>query len=359
MSSLEKFIEGIPWPIKATVLFGGSLMSAFSSKFPDQLQTIGLYFGIALATVGFFALIWRTLGWLVIGTGLGCAIFVVSLSYIASGGDWSVMTIAFREQPSRLSNSISTAPIAIKHEDGPFAVARFLYDKTSDSMLLLMKDGIDVANVDRDATILQTSPAIAPGGSFIARFVFHGDQGPYRIDVTSEQFGPPFERYAVSIVENEKSHVKLKLSPSIGYESYGLAVMGEKKSAEITISFYEKISEITPTTNPTPATVDLKGHVENNVFDTIKGAGTGTVLKGEGEVKNNTFKNISSTFPDAKFPLSPLTKEEDAITNGEIRNLLRRYDVELAALDAKITAARDNNNEREALEEEFNALYLE
>jgi hypothetical protein len=58
MSGLEKLFEGKPWPIKVFFSLGGYLMSAFSSKFPDGLQSAGLYSGIAVAALGSVSLVW-------------------------------------------------------------------------------------------------------------------------------------------------------------------------------------------------------------------------------------------------------------------------------------------------------------
>lgn len=94
MQPFEKFLEGIPWPIKAMLIFGGSLMSAFSSKFPDGLQTSGLYVGLALAVIGANALMWhasRSNGRakMMIGVGIlifSCALGMLGMSMIAAGG---------------------------------------------------------------------------------------------------------------------------------------------------------------------------------------------------------------------------------------------------------------------------------
>ena len=109
---------------------------------------------------------------------------------------------------------------------------------------------------------------------------------------------------------------------------------------------------------PPPPTVDLKGNIENNVFDTIKGAGTGTVLKGQGDIKGNTFKNITGTFRDAKFTVVPLTKNEEGLTTGQIKGQLNEFSNALRSAQIRLDTMRDNEADREAWMNEFNSIYI-
>jgi hypothetical protein len=93
MSKIEQFVDRLPWPIKVLFILGGSLMSAFSSKFPDGLQSAGLYLGIAIVALALFALIWHSVknsgrGKMIVGLAIvlcGCALGVLGLSIIAAG----------------------------------------------------------------------------------------------------------------------------------------------------------------------------------------------------------------------------------------------------------------------------------
>jgi hypothetical protein len=75
-------------------------------------------------------------------------------------------------------------------------------------------------------------------------------------------------------------------------------------------------------------------------------------------IPTNPATAPSATFPGAKFPLVPLTNEESALTSEEIRERLKTFTTQLAAFEIKLIAARDNENERKALEDEFRSLYL-
>jgi hypothetical protein len=109
------------------------------------------------------------------------------------------------------------------------------------------------------------------------------------------------------------------------------------------------------TDNSSLPVIDQSGGQAN--IGKLQTNGNGTFLKQSGGTLN--LGSGSATFPGAKFPASPLTPEESALTNDEIRNLLRRYGVELTALDTKLTATRDDGSERDAIENEFKSLYLE
>jgi hypothetical protein len=49
---MQKILDDLPWWLKGPLIFGGGLMSAFSSQLPDGLQVAGLYTGIALSVLG-------------------------------------------------------------------------------------------------------------------------------------------------------------------------------------------------------------------------------------------------------------------------------------------------------------------
>ncbi|MDB5603185.1 MAG: hypothetical protein JWP25_85 [Bradyrhizobium sp.] len=104
------------------------------------------------------------------------------------------------------------------------------------------------------------------------------------------------------------------------------------------------------------ATIDLDDNIDINV-DGLRSSGTGTVIKGRGSGKG-FFKDISSTFADAKFPLVPLSETEKAIPNDKIRDRLTEFFKGLSELEAKRQAIRDNEAQRKAWEEEFKSTYL-
>jgi hypothetical protein len=115
-------------------------------------------------------------------------------------------------------------------------------------------------------------------------------------------------------------------------------------------------SEPRVTLKKPPAVIDIDDNAEANLKN-IQSSGTGTFLKQRGNSKISV-ENGSATFPDAKFPLVSLTQQEDALTKEEIRSRLKTLAEELAAFEIKRTAARDNENERKALEDEFKSSYL-
>jgi hypothetical protein len=83
-----------------------------------------------------------------------------------------------------------------------------------------------------------------------------------------------------------------------------------------------------------PAVIDQDDNAEANLKN-IKTNGTGTFLKQRGNSKIS-IENGSATFPGAKFPVSPLSKEENALTNEEIRERLKTFSDELFAFEIKI-----------------------
>jgi hypothetical protein len=66
---MPDWITKLPWWIKFPAFLGGSLMSAFSAKFPDGLQSLGLYAGITLASLAILATAWHRVDVWRIGQG--------------------------------------------------------------------------------------------------------------------------------------------------------------------------------------------------------------------------------------------------------------------------------------------------
>lgn len=117
-----------------------------------------------------------------------------------------------------------------------------------------------------------------------------------------------------------------------------------------------KITQAPPRSAEQPkATIDLD-NTDINV-DGLRSSGTGTVIKGRGNGRGS-FKDVSSTFADAKFPLVPLSEAEKANPNDKIRDRLTEFFKELSGLEAKRQTIRDNEAQRKAWEDEFKSTYL-
>ena len=97
-------------------------------------------------------------------------------------------------------------------------------------MAVISKQDVEIVTIDRD-----TSVTAMLAGTFIARFAFPENTGPYDItvtDSTSSDFSIGLPISAV-VIDNEKNFVKLRFAPS-------LTAMAIQNTAEITVSFYRK-----------------------------------------------------------------------------------------------------------------------
>jgi hypothetical protein len=66
-----QFFATLPGYVRAAFIGGGSMITGFSSKLPDNLQVAGLWFGIALVLLGVLATVWHALNVRRIRSGRG------------------------------------------------------------------------------------------------------------------------------------------------------------------------------------------------------------------------------------------------------------------------------------------------
>jgi hypothetical protein len=119
------------------------------------------------------------------------------------------------------------------------ARARFLYDQRSDTMVLINKQDLELATVEKNNDILSPRSVIFGQSSFIARFVFFREIGPFDVDVAAGTVGS-LMTFAASVSENEKNYVKLQLYQTLSATAITSATLGSNTTLEITVSFYRK-----------------------------------------------------------------------------------------------------------------------
>ena len=191
---MHRFAEDLPWWVKWLLIAGGSLMSAFSSKFPDGFQTAGLYLGILIAVLGLAAMIWHGLkdssrGKMIIGIALmiaGCAIGVLGLSIIASGTSSTAIVaklVTATGSSFDLGNEIYRETKSIKTTDGrdtKLYETAFYLVVSNNSV-----DGSTMRNVQAEIVGYET-PVVAPIRSSSADKVDlnHGQAGFFLVGKT-------------------------------------------------------------------------------------------------------------------------------------------------------------------------------
>src|SRR5215216_4428849 len=181
---------------------------------------------------------------------------------------------------------------------------------------------------------------IPPGARVGLRVLFQGQAGG---GITEEEFFKDWSKIYFVYSFNGKKPVRQLMDEKIFKPIFDNARPKPNTEPRVTL-------------RKTPPVIDMDDNAEANL-KSIQTNGTGTFLKQRGNSKVS-IENGSATFPDAKFPLAPLTQEENALTSDKIRGRLKSFVGELAAFEIKRIAATDNENERKILEDEFKSLYL-
>lgn len=145
-------------------------------------------------------------------------------------------------RPNPIAPRVTAKPAAA---DELLARARFLYDQNTDTMRVISKQDLEIATVDKNANWLFSSNAIATFnfGHFTARFAFSGENGPFDVRISGEPIGP-LAMMSGSVLENEKSYVRVEFFPTFNTKATPSVIMGAgaPTSAEITVSFYKRQS---------------------------------------------------------------------------------------------------------------------
>jgi len=139
----------------------------------------------------------------------------------------------------RQSGAVGAPTSTLHSEHTLFARARFLYDQRTDSMSIISRQGLEVATLDRESSILhRPSYSLFSASFFVARFGFANEAGPFDVDVIGAPLGPT-NMITGLVVENEKSFVKIEFFQALNASAH--TVLGEPPtSAEVTVSFYRK-----------------------------------------------------------------------------------------------------------------------
>jgi hypothetical protein len=118
-STSTRFAD-LPAPARWGLVAGGSLLSTFSSKFPDALQSVGFYSGVVIGASGLLATVWHYL--LKMRRSLGAPQVII---LIAVGTAWLGITVALGAAAWALWNGNLSAPTSASSpapkDEGPLS----------------------------------------------------------------------------------------------------------------------------------------------------------------------------------------------------------------------------------------------
>jgi hypothetical protein len=185
-----------------------------------------------------------------VGIATAVIVFLVGCvtTAISTRETWLVPTLRFlraTNAPVSVTKSVITPPITSSAQSSnsdpsrraEVGRARFLYDQRSDTMVLINKQDLELATIEKTNDLGTVRLFAASGSSFVARFGFFQNIGPFEVEVNAGQLA--FSKtYAASVQENEKNYVKIELYPIMAATS--ALTSPDTTTLEVTVIFYRR-----------------------------------------------------------------------------------------------------------------------